>query len=270
MSIKFRDCPYCGRGIIERLVQSHIIEHHLQNGAIADVQKLQTSISETDLTSRISHSKTIPLNELNTSSFQQELEHTGAKHKAATQDQGLSDSSEKHSKKQGKFWAVGQPVQLRPKGTTGRAYLHNSQSERLAQINWQLALLDKNASQTSTRSRLAQSPRQSRIDHAASTSSLNDSPLKSSSPKGKFIDVSENCSCGGENENCFKCYGTGTEIKTIATTPGHDTTLFANTRQVASVSGISNDSRGGSFSIREKGSFDSRPLHDDHDEESSP
>jgi hypothetical protein len=76
------------------------------------------------------------------------------------------------------------------------------------------------------------------------------------------------CSCGGENENCFKCDGTGFYTKQVVE---HSEDLrpplskLRNTGSVLAESSFSNDARGGEYGIRERGRYGSNPLHDDHE-----
>ena len=71
------------------------------------------------------------------------------------------------------------------------------------------------------------------------------------------------CTCGRENEKCFRCDGTGYYERRLvlatSTSSGHSQ---VNARPEA---GLSNDSRGGAYGIREHGRFDSSPLEDDYD-----
>lgn len=78
------------------------------------------------------------------------------------------------------------------------------------------------------------------------------------------------CSCGGENENCFKCDGTGFYTKKVVQDSSKLTSIAPNSRlglknRTPSESTFANDSRGGEYGIRERGRFSSGPLHDDHD-----
>jgi hypothetical protein len=78
------------------------------------------------------------------------------------------------------------------------------------------------------------------------------------------------CSCGGENENCFKCDGTGFYTRQVVQDTSKLPPALPNSRlrtknQTSSESTFSNDSRGGEYGIREWGRFGSAPLHDDHE-----
>jgi hypothetical protein len=72
------------------------------------------------------------------------------------------------------------------------------------------------------------------------------------------------CSCGGNNDNCYKCSGTGYYRKRLV--PGADLNnpVFVDARPLAS---FSSDSRGGIYGIREQGRFDSRPDYDPSDDD---
>ena len=78
------------------------------------------------------------------------------------------------------------------------------------------------------------------------------------------------CSCDGENENCFKCDGTGFYTKQIV----QETSILPpvplnsglrSKNQSPSESSFSNDARGGDYGIRERGRYGSNPLYDDHE-----
>lgn len=78
------------------------------------------------------------------------------------------------------------------------------------------------------------------------------------------------CSCGGENENCFKCDGTGFYTKQVVqessrTLPVPRNSNLRSKNQQLSESSFSNDSRGGDYGIRECGRYGSIPLYDDHE-----
>lgn len=91
-------------------------------------------------------------------------------------------------------------------------------------------------------------------------------------PSGRMIKkLIVQCSCGGENANCFKCDGTGyceTEIASdfgaqVPTDPLRSRSKVSGTAETH----FSGDERGGgTYGIRERGRFGSNPLHDDHDE----
>jgi hypothetical protein len=78
--------------------------------------------------------------------------------------------------------------------------------------------------------------------------------------------TSSACSCGGENPHCFKCDGTGYYVKTVLLQPPMED--GSNSLQGNGLSGFSSDSRGGDYSIRQRGQFSSNPLHDDYGDES--
>jgi len=79
------------------------------------------------------------------------------------------------------------------------------------------------------------------------------------------------CTCGGENENCFKCFGTGFYDKEILVTPPFDSsnTRSSSAKKPSGLGSFASDSRGHNYSIREGGRFSSFPLHDDFGDESS-
>lgn len=89
----------------------------------------------------------------------------------------------------------------------------------------------------------------------------------------RLVEICAPCSCGGENENCYKCFGTGTYQKTVVEPRSYE--QFAKIKPDSPrvnrswLGGFAADSRGGSYSIREGGRFDSSPNEDDYGDESS-
>lgn len=81
----------------------------------------------------------------------------------------------------------------------------------------------------------------------------------------------EPCTCGGNNENCFKCGGTGYYIReAVVDGANRGPAPTVATREYRSLAGFASDDRAGPYNIREKGRFDSRPLCDDFGDESEP
>ena len=77
--------------------------------------------------------------------------------------------------------------------------------------------------------------------------------------------IQSECTCGGINERCIKCDGTGYCAKKIIES-GHinhesPRTIKTSKQEVS----FSNDPRGGVYGIRENGRFFSNPSHDDHE-----
>jgi hypothetical protein len=92
----------------------------------------------------------------------------------------------------------------------------------------------------------------------------------------EVIAVRAMCTCGGENENCFKCFGTGIYEKkeVVDATPSQHRSLplphlVLRRFYRPSLADFASDSRGGSYSIREQGRFDSAPVADDYGDEAS-
>lgn len=81
------------------------------------------------------------------------------------------------------------------------------------------------------------------------------------------------CTCGGENENCYRCYGSGFFEKQVnADDPTQSSSYNRVTPQYGTTSTVANfasDSRGIPYTIRERGRFDSSPVEDDYGDESS-
>lgn len=78
------------------------------------------------------------------------------------------------------------------------------------------------------------------------------------------------CSCGGENENCYRCDGTGVYVRKVMQDssklpPALPNSGLRTKNRSPAESTFSNDSRGGDYGIRERGRFGSGPLHDDHE-----
>lgn len=77
------------------------------------------------------------------------------------------------------------------------------------------------------------------------------------------------CSCGGENEKCFRCDGTGFYTKQVVLETLSSTQLLhsklRSKNQTIAESSFSNDARGGDYGIHERGRYGSNPLYDDHE-----
>lgn len=78
------------------------------------------------------------------------------------------------------------------------------------------------------------------------------------------------CTCGGLNENCFRCDGTGYYTREIVESfvqPNQIDEIRKHGARTATPQEISfsNDPRGDNRAIREIGRFESSPLRDDHD-----
>lgn len=88
-----------------------------------------------------------------------------------------------------------------------------------------------------------------------------------SSSKIKTISIEAKCSCEGENENCFRCNGTGFYKSQIVTNieECQDKIQKKRTQQTNSTqeSQFSNDQRGGIYGIREHGRYSSNPLYEE-------
>lgn len=78
------------------------------------------------------------------------------------------------------------------------------------------------------------------------------------------------CSCGGENERCFRCYGKGYyEVsKEKAARMAKPATSSPTSVRHGPI-GFASDARGASYGLREQGRFASAPLHDDFGDDSS-
>lgn len=93
------------------------------------------------------------------------------------------------------------------------------------------------------------------------------SALQRISPRVVTAFVDAACSCGGENEKCYKCNGTGIYKKEVVDNIDEcqdrlqvRQAFSANPKQESQ---FSNDQRGGSFGIREQGRFSSNPHFDE-------
>ena len=87
------------------------------------------------------------------------------------------------------------------------------------------------------------------------------------SPRIKTISIEAKCSCDGENENCFRCNGTGfyksrivTNIEECRDRIQEKTKNNTNSTQESQ---FSNDQRGGIYGIREHGRYSSNPLYEE-------
>ena len=88
-----------------------------------------------------------------------------------------------------------------------------------------------------------------------------------SSPKIKTVSIVAKCSCEGENENCFRCNGTGFYKSRMVTNieECQDRIQEKRPHQKNSTqeSQFSNDQRGGIYGIREHGRYSSNPLYEE-------
>lgn len=79
--------------------------------------------------------------------------------------------------------------------------------------------------------------------------------------------IEAKCSCEGENENCFRCDGTGFYKSKLITNleECRDRVQEKVIQKIDSTqeSNFSNDQRGGIYGIRERGRFSSNPLYDE-------
>jgi len=175
----------------------------------------------------------------------------------------------KADKRAGKDSKKSQPGRINSPGTGPRISFKKSPAERRQELEWQLVLLERRKSRIESQTNPV---RTSKNNPNLDSPKIASVPLSSDyrPPRTKFVNVQSKCSCGGENENCFKCDGTGIETKRLATTAGCDTTLFSKNAGVVNLAHYANDSRGEPFLVREKGRFDSSPLHDDYDDEATP
>ena len=86
-------------------------------------------------------------------------------------------------------------------------------------------------------------------------------------PKIKTTTIEAKCSCEGENENCFRCDGTGLYKSNIIINleECRDRVQEKVIQKIDSIqeSNFSNDQRGGIYGIRERGRFSSNPLYDE-------
>jgi hypothetical protein len=82
--------------------------------------------------------------------------------------------------------------------------------------------------------------------------------------------VSIACSCGGENERCYRCYGLGYyEVSRQRAAAIGQVSAPPSDVKMSRLATFASDSRGGSKALRENGRFDTYPAHDAYDEESS-
>jgi hypothetical protein len=86
-------------------------------------------------------------------------------------------------------------------------------------------------------------------------------------PRIKTTSIEAKCSCEGENENCFRCNGTGFYKSKIITNL-EECRARVQEKLIRKIdftqeSNFSNDQRGGLYGIRENGRFSSNPLYDE-------
>lgn len=97
----------------------------------------------------------------------------------------------------------------------------------------------------------------------------NPSIIQASDSKIDVIFVEKKCSCQGENENCFKCHGTGFTKARVLLNPDECKDVIQQRVVYGGKSKLensfSNDARGGIYGIRERGRFISNPdFEEDH------
>lgn len=248
MALSFRDCPYCGRGIVLSLLQFHLTEAHSHEIAISKAKPYTKPKKTTSAPSKKQKAaKPAKAAEPKPSSdprvrraiFEQKL-----RAQARTQVNVQVTALIRRGKETGKP-LVGEPKLGDEVRLTVRR-LPASAKEK------------KTADDGSTASR--------KVKGKASKSKPRFKPT--TSRPSKFITVSSPCSCQGLNENCFKCWGSGQEQKQVATSPGSDTTLFGRaSKNSPKLGSFASDSRGNEFALREKGQFDSRPICDSYGDE---
>jgi hypothetical protein len=79
-----------------------------------------------------------------------------------------------------------------------------------------------------------------------------------------------NCSCGGENERCYRCDGRGYyEVSPQEAARNTAQAAVGAATAGGSIASFSSDPRGGAYGIRENGRFASTPDSDDYAEESA-
>lgn len=111
------------------------------------------------------------------------------------------------------------------------------------------------------------SNRQSQVRSAQTI--LRSEPVRPAQDQLDWVLIKVSCSCGGENERCFKCDGTGIEEKKVARAEaGRYQEGLGRTHEAAlsaRPAGFASDFRGGAYGIREYGRFGSGPDFDDFD-----
>ena len=91
-------------------------------------------------------------------------------------------------------------------------------------------------------------------------------PSKISNTLSGFVPpVTVDCSCGGTNENCFRCAGIGYYAAPMGKV---NTLLGLKKASPVQLGSYASDSRGGTYSIRENGRFSSLSSFDSFDDES--
>lgn len=86
-------------------------------------------------------------------------------------------------------------------------------------------------------------------------------------PRIETISIEVKCSCDGENENCFRCNGTGFYQSKVVTNleecRERVQEKLTHKTSATQESNFSNDQRGGTYGIREHGRFSSNPLYEE-------
>lgn len=91
--------------------------------------------------------------------------------------------------------------------------------------------------------------------------------MKRSKEPFNGVTVKLPCTCGGENDRCYKCDGTGIMEKVVSWRDKHlyepGGRLYPGPANTVLPRGFASDGRGDAYGIRENGRFGSGPDYDD-------
>lgn len=269
MPVKFLDCPYCGRGLLEIAYRAHVDEHlvRIDTANFPGKERKKWVGKSGDRDKKSLARRTPQANNADTGGNKPvpvpapEMRSAAPPKESARAMQRPGAVSNEPDKRQRAHSKVN--------GVSANAMVRMVQTERREDVEWQLAQLAKSELLRKTPQPRHFSSYSNAKPHANEHVDQGQRAMAAKN-KAKFVTVSTTCSCNGEFENCFKCGGSGIEVKQLATKPGCDTTLFSKSNGASRLAGLANDSRGNPFILREKGTFDSRPLHDAYDDESLP
>lgn len=269
MPLRFIDCPHCGRGLLKVVFQSHLERFHSEKttaitlpGRHPPLSNSQNLIEFKDFESTSTKTRQDP----NSSRESKKTLKSPNQVNKAPHIISLSHHAKDKSTLAGKNSRKGE-VKASAIGLWN--FLQKEKKDKAEERERKLALRSQAISSKKPENYLKYFAPPPKIGASQRNSGVRHTLQRSPIIKEKYIYVTGECSCKGENVRCFKCGGSGEEIKQLVTTQERDTTLFPKVRTNQTLGAFSTDARGGNFSIRERGKFDSRPLHDEYDDESS-
>lgn len=270
MPLRFIDCPHCGRGLLKSVFQFHMEKFHSEKATEITLPGRQNSLPNSQSRIAFKDFESIFTKTRQDPNDSRELKKTlkvPNQVNKASDTSPLSNCAKEKNTLTGKNSRKGE-VKASAIGLWN--FLQKEKEDKAEERERKLALRSQAISSKKPENYLKYFSPPPEIGVNQRKIGIRYPLQRSPILKEKYIYVTGECSCKGDNVRCFKCGGSGEEIKQLVTTQERDTTLFPKVRTNQTLGAFSNDARGGNFSIRESGKFDSRPLHDGYDDESSP